>query len=425
MTDFSAEQLQKIRSDFPILTQKINNNPLIYFDNAATTQKPNMVIDAVSNYYKTTNASYQRSSHTLAFETAKMIDNTKKQFLEFINLNPNLYDVIFTKNTTESINLIAYGYFHKIAKTTTIEQRKQQIILVSGAEHHSNLLPWMRVCEEQGYQLAKIPLLSTGELDYMWFDSFVSQNNENIVFLAVTHASNVTGIVTNIERIKEILTANNSIFPLLIDGAQTVGHLALSLNNISPDFFACSAHKMYSPSGVGLLVIKKQYVAKIDPLLIGGGMVASVSKDTYEPFDTEQKFHAGTPNAEAIAGFSAGLNYLKDLGMETVRNHELALRDYFAERIKPFTQLQHIGDINNTNKLGIFAFSIPNWHPHDASDFFDKSGIAVRAGYHCAEPLHYSLNSSGTIRISFGLYNTTQEVDIFITFLLDISKKKF
>ncbi len=281
----------------------------------------------------------------------------------------------------------------------------------------------MRICEEQGYQLAKIPVFLSGELDYTWISTFITEHKSNVVFCAITHASNVTGIITDIAQIKRILEQSDSRIPFLVDGAQTAGHIPLSLASISLDFFVCSAHKMYSPAGIGVLVLRKDFIPQIDPLLVGGGMVASVFQNTYEPFDNDQKFYAGTANAEAIAGFSAGITYLKNRGMENINKHELILRNYFASKISIFSQLKHVGHPTNQNKLGIFAFSIPNWHPHDAADFFDNHGIAVRSGFHCAEPLHHAFRSSGTIRVSFSLYNSLQEIDIFIETLNDLLAK--
>jgi len=401
-----------LRSHFPILTQKIHNSPLIYFDNAATTQKPLSVINAVSEYYSTLNASYNRSSHTLAFQTARQIEQTKQKILTFLDLPTTDYDVFFTKNTTEGLNTLAQGFFTQRALTQTEQMRMQRIILISEAEHHSNILPWMQASQQYGYNLERILLTKTGDLDLEWLDAYVATNKDNIEILSVTHASNVTGLVTDIAKIKAILYKYGTNFPLIIDGAQSIAHTDISLKQVLPDAFVFSGHKMYGPAGIGAVAIKKSLVPCIEPLQIGGGMVQKVTSEYFSPYDSVDKFHAGTLNHEGIIGLSAAIDFITSVGRQNIIEHEKELTTYFSRKLKllPHTS---IGVEEQSNKIGIFSFSIPEWHPHDLADELDKCGIAVRSGYHCAEPLHQLYSVPGTTRVSFGIYNTTEEIDVF------------
>ncbi|WKZ30564.1 MAG: cysteine desulfurase [Candidatus Dojkabacteria bacterium] len=404
---------EQIRSDFPILRRQINGFPLAYLDNAATTQKPHAVIDAVSHIYAHSYANIHRGMHTMAHEASELYESTKKRLLSFVNAKDN-YSVVFTKNMTESSNLVAFSYL------STQKQPQRTIILTSGQEHHSNFLPWLRQSKAKGFAVELIPTLPNGDLDINFYRQFVSFNSDKIALIALSTASNVFGILQPIEDFASIATEHN--IPLFVDGAQTIGHVPTNLEQVNPAFFAASAHKMYAPAGVGMLFIRKDLLQTMEPYILGGGTVSSVTETDYVPKDSEERFVGGTPNIEGIAGLNAAIAYLEDIGMEAVVDHEQMLVTHFQERAREFSYLRFLGDIFHKNHLGLFSFA-SKLHPHDIADFLDQKGIAVRAGAHCAHPLHNLAGETSSVRASFGIYTTREEIDRLFESIRDIHKQ--
>lgn len=409
MSDHFA--LEKIREQFPILKRTINDHQLVYFDNAATTQKPQSVIDAVVNVYENSNANLNRGSHTLAQEAHQIFVNLKDSLHHFFTANVNSFDVAITKNTTESVNIVAHSFFHDAIVNNTKEQNKASIILVSSQEHHSNLLPWIQLQNDFGFTVMYIPLTKDGALDMNAYSELIKHNGSNIKLVAIAHASNVIGSINDVEQ--TIKVAHEQSIPVLIDCAQTVGHIKINLDDLQADFIAGSAHKMYGPSGIGFLFIRKELLKSMSAFMLGGGMVSDVNFDSFEYLPGADRFLAGTQNLEAMAGFSAALTFMTNLGMDNIAEHEQELTKYLLEKLSTIPEVTVIGPQNEPSKLGLVSFTTPV-HPHDLSDFLDKNGIAVRAGAHCAHTLHKLLNISSSLRVSFGVYNTIQEIDYFI-----------
>jgi cysteine desulfurase/selenocysteine lyase len=404
------KDITQIRDDFPILEREINGYPLIYLDNAATTQKPQSVIDAVSHVYSHSYANIHRGLHTMAHEASELYENTKKKLLTFVNAANN-YSVIFTKNMTEASNLVAFSYL------SYQKDLHKKIILTSGQEHHSNFLPWLRMSQENGYSLELIPTLNNGDLDQGFYNEFLKRNADKIAMICLSTASNVFGILSPIEDMVKL--ANEYSIPTFIDGAQTVGHVRTNLASVSPSFFAASAHKMYAPAGVGFLFIRKDLINSLKPFIVGGGMVSSVSEDSYQEKDSEEKLIGGTPNIEGIAGLASAIEYIESLGIDTIATYENSLVTYFQSKIENYPYLNFIGDPYHKRHIGLFSFS-SKLHPHDIADYLDTKGIAVRAGGHCAYPLHSLMGETSSTRVSFGLYTTTTEIDSFFDAISEI-----
>lgn len=391
--------VEKIRKDFPILNREINGKKLIYFDNAATSQKPKSVIDSISHYYEFYNANVHRGVHTLASEATEEYEKSRKKVADFIQVKRE--EVIFTRNTTEAINLVAYTWGRK--NITGGDE-----ILVTDMEHHSNLLPWQILSKEVGARLKFIPLGGNSELELKDLDSLVSNKTK---LLAITQASNVLG---TINPIKEIIAKVRLINPgvvVLVDGAQAVPHLAISLRNLGADFYCFSAHKMLGPTGVGVLWAKKELLEEMPPFLSGGEMNVEVYKDSFVLNALPWKFEAGTPNIADVIGFGAAIDYQNFLGMKEIRDHEKELLTYCLEKFKEIKGIEIYGPKNPEKQLGVLSFNLENIHSHDLASVLDEEGIEVRSGVQCAMPLHHSLKVETSTRASFYLYNTKEEID--------------
>jgi cysteine desulfurase / selenocysteine lyase len=404
MTDFPV---QKIREDFPILHQLVNNRPLVYFDNAASTQKPIQVIKAIAGYYETDNCNIHRGVHFLSQRATETYEDTRKLVQRFINAASS-NEIIFTKGTTESINLVASSFGKKY-----LSQGDE--ILISIMEHHSNLVPWQQVCLERGARIRYIPIHENGELDMNAFRNLV---NEKTKLIAVTHVSNVLGTINPVKEI--IAYAHSFNIPVLIDGAQSIAHLGADMHDLDCDFYCFSGHKMYAPMGIGVLYGKEKFLEELPPYQYGGEMIKTVSTEFTTFNDLPFKFEAGTPNVEGVYGLHAAILYLQKLGLEDIRNYEEEILKYAT------TKLTHIDDIRiigtAKDKTSVISFLIGNIHPYDAGVIIDKLGIAVRTGHHCAMPLIGWYKIPATVRVSFAFYNTNEEIDLLVDAIIKVKQ---
>jgi len=399
----------KIRALFPILHQEVNGKPLVYFDNAATTQKPIQVIEALKNYYEVDNSNIHRGAHTLASRATDYFEQTRNLVKEFINA-PSSEEVIFTKGTTESINLVASTFGRKFIK-------QGDEIIISTLEHHSNIVPWQMLCEEKGAILKIIPIHDNGELDLEAYKNLLSDKTK---LVAVVHASNALGTINPVKEMIE--QAHEFGAKFLLDGAQSTAHLDVNVQDLNCDFLAFSAHKVYGPTGVGILYGKRELLESMPPYQGGGEMIKEVTfaKTTYN--DIPYKFEAGTPNIGDVIAFGEAIRFINQLGKPAIREHENQLLEHASERCAKIKGFIPIGTARE--KVSVLSFSINNIHPFDVGLMLDASGIAVRTGHHCTQPLMERFKIEGTVRASFAVYNTTEEVDRLVESLTKISKRK-
>jgi len=390
--------IQEIRAQFPLLNQKINNNNLIYFDNAATTQKTKSVINAISNYYLQQNSNVHRGVHFLSGHATEKFEETRIVIKEFINA-AKTSEIIFTKGTTDGINLIANGY-RSILK-------KGDEIIISELEHHSNIVPWQICCENSGAILKVLPLLENGEIDFSLLDKMLSNKTK---LIAISHVSNSLGTINPIENI--IKKAHKNGTKVLVDGAQAASHISLNMQKLNADFYVFSAHKMYGPTGVGVLY-GKEALLKNFPVYQGGGeMIENVDFDKTSYAALPHKFEAGTPNIAGVIAFKKAINFISKIGLENIKSYEENLLDYATQKILKIKGVKIYG--SSKNKTGIISFNIKEIHPYDIGVILDKLGIAIRTGHHCTQPVMKRFNIPGTARISFAIYNTKKEVDFCI-----------
>lgn len=391
--------IDSIRKEFPILGRRVKEKPLVYFDNAATSQKPNAVIDSISNYYRNYNANIHRGIHTLAEEATTAYEATRHAVQEFINARSS-EEIIFTRGTTESINLVAYTWGRQHINAG-------DEILISGMEHHSNIVPWQILCEEKKAILKVIPVNDQGEL---CIDSFQELLTERTKLVSVVQVSNALGTVNPVRDM--IRAAHQAGAKILIDGAQSAVHLDIDVQDLDCDFFAFSGHKVYGPTGIGILYGKKELLESMPVFHGGGEMIKEVTfeKTTYN--DLPYKYEAGTPNIADTIALKAALDFIKNTGKAAIRKHEQHLLDYATSRLKQIPGLQIIGEARE--KVSLVSFVIKDIHPQDIGIILDNMGIAVRTGHHCTQPLMKRFGIPGTVRASFALYNTTEEIDALI-----------
>ena len=387
--------VENIRKDFPILERKINGKTLIYFDNAATSQTPTSVIDSISDYYKKYNANIHRGVHSVSEEATEAYESSRKKIQKHFNAKL-CEEIIFTSGTTHSINIIANGYTELLSSDDEI--------IVSGMEHHSNIVPWQMMVEKNHAKLNVIPLKENGELDLDHFKSIISSKTK-VVFL--NHVSNALGIINPIEEIIEISHKNGAV--VLIDGAQSSAHFSIDLQKLDIDYFTASAHKLCGPTGIGFLYGKKELLKKLSPLMGGGEMISDVTFEKTTYADLPHKFEAGTPNISGAIAFGYALDYLNEIGLKNIYNYENELLDYATKSLKKIDGLKIYGDVKN--KTSVISFNIENLHPYDIGSILDKFGIAVRTGQHCAQPIMDHFHISGTVRVSLSFINTKKEVD--------------
>lgn len=388
--------IDRIRKDFSVLHQHIYKRPLIYFDNAASTQKPGQVIDAIRNYYEKDNCNIHRGVHYLSVKATEAFEETRREVKEFIHAR-NTHEIIFTKGATESLNLVAQSFGRAFVSAG-------DEVITSIMEHHSNFVPWQQMCLERGALLRVAGINEKGELDV---DQLRGMLNEKTRLIAITHVSNVLGTINPVKEI--IAMAHAHAIPVLLDGAQGVSHLPVDVTALDCDFYAFSGHKMYAPMGIGVLYGKEEYLDKMPPYQLGGEMIKDVYLDRTTFNELPFKFEAGTPNVEGVAGLRAAMNYLNDLGMDRIALYEDELLYYATNRLSAIPGLRIYGTAGA--KASLISFLINDIHPYDAGMVIDKMGIAVRTGHHCAMPLMDHLKIPGTIRASFSFYNTTEEID--------------
>ena len=390
--------ISKIREQFPILSRKVNGHDLIYFDNGATTQKPQSVITAESNYYKNENSNVHRGVHFLSGLATDKFEATRNTIQNFINAKHS-HEIIFTKGTTDSINIVASGYRSIL--------NKGDEIIISELEHHSNIVPWQMCCEQSGATLKVIPLLDNGSLDMIAFENFLSENTK---LVSVSHISNTLGTINPIEEIIEKAQAVGA--KVMIDGAQAAAHIPINMQSLGADFYCFSAHKLYGPTGVGVLYGKEEVLNELPPYQGGGEMIKEVSfkKTTYACLP--HKFEAGTPNIAGVVAFKAAIDFITELGLSNIAKYEEELLQYATEEVLKIEGLKIYGTAEN--KSGIISFNINELHPYDIGMIVDKMGIAIRTGHHCTQPIMERFNIPGTARISLAVYNTKDEIDVCI-----------
>jgi cysteine desulfurase/selenocysteine lyase len=388
--------IEQIRADFPILSQQIYKRPLIYFDNAASTQKPRQVIEAIRNYYEKDNCNIHRGVHYLSVKATEAYEQTRREAKEFIHAG-NDHEIVFTKGATESLNLVATSFGKRYVNAG-------DEVITSIMEHHSNFVPWQQMCLERGATLRIIGINNKGELNV---DELRQMINSRTRLIAVTHVSNVLGTINPVEEI--IAMAHERDVPVLLDGAQGVSHLPVNVQELDCDFYCFSGHKMYAPMGTGIMYGKEKYLEEMPPYQMGGEMIKDVYLDRTTFNELPFKFEAGTPNVEGVMGLRAAMVYLNDLGMDNIARYEDQLLQHATQKLSEIPGVKFYG--TSSHKASLISFLIGSIHPYDAGMIIDKMGIAVRTGHHCAMPLMDHLGIAGTVRASFSFYNTIEEID--------------
>ena len=391
----------ELRNDFPIFRKKINGKDLVYLDNASTTQKPYTVIDSITDFYSNYNSNIHRAVYQLAEEATNMYEQSREKIANFINARPE--EIIFTRNTTESINLIAHSW-------ARLNLKKDDGVAITEIEHHSNIVPWQILSQEIGTRLEYVGIDENGFLDLEHMIELIA--SKKIKLVSLSHMSNVLGTIVPIERIIRIAHENG--IPVIVDGAQSVPHMPVNVKNMDCDFLVFSAHKMLGPTGVGVLYAKKEYLDKMKPFLSGGDMIKEVFKFHTNYNEVPYKFEAGTPNIADVVGFGAAIEYLEKIGMENIRKHEIYLTDYALESMLSLKYATIYGPRDPKDRGGVISFNIADIHPHDLATIMNDHGIAIRSGHHCAQVLMQRLDVPATSRASFYIYNTKEEIDKFV-----------
>lgn len=395
-SEIHPNTLQGLRDEFPILNTVINGQPLVYLDNGATTQKPQSVIDAVTHYYAAENSNVHRGVHTLSQRATDAFEAVRKKVQTFINARHE-HEIIYTSGTTGSINLVAASFGRKFLQSG-------DSILISAIEHHANIVPWQLICEERGAQLKVIPITATGDLDMAAFEGLL---DETVKLVSVTYVSNALGTVNPVRDIIQQAHAQN--IPVLIDAAQAVQHIGIDVQELDADFLVFSGHKMYGPTGVGILYGKEKWLNAMPPYQSGGEMIKTVTFEKTEFNELPFKFETGTPNIAGVIGLGAAIDFLNRVGLDNIRQHEAALLAYAEEQLKTVPGFRFIG--TPRHRAAVISFLLAGAHPFDVGELLDQQGIAVRTGHHCCQPLMNCFGIPGTVRASFALYNTKEEVD--------------
>jgi cysteine desulfurase / selenocysteine lyase len=387
----------KIRKDFPILKRLIHGKPLAYLDNASTTQKPEAVIGAVADFYRIHNANIHRGIHTLSEEATELYEQSRAKTAEFINAK-SAEEIIFTRNTTESLNLAAVGLADKV--------KNGDNIVITEMEHHSNMLPWRQLALKKGAELRVIPISGAGEIDVKSLNKIIDGKSKIVAF---TLMSNVLGTIVPGKKIMEVAKAHGAV--TVVDGAQSVPHLLTDVQNLECDFLAFSGHKMLGPTGVGVLYGRRELLENMEPVLFGGEMVKFASRERVEWSDLPWKFEAGTPNIADVVAFKTALEYLQKTGMKNVMEHDRGLYEYALGKLEALRNVDIYGPRDPDKASAIISFNVRGVHPHDTGTILDEAGVAIRAGHHCCQPLMRDLGVNGTARMSFYIYNTKDEID--------------
>jgi len=397
--------VEKLKGDFPILSRKVKGKRLVYLDNAATTQKPKVVIDALVDYYSRYNANVHRGVHQLSIEATETYENSRKKVAKFVN-SPTPQQVIFTRGTTESINLVKFAWGSKFVK-------EGDVILLTLMEHHSNMVPWQLLAKEKGARLEYAPITAEGELDMAEFERLLSLSPALVAF---TQCSNVLGTINDAKKLCSM--ARSAGATTVVDAAQSAPHMAVDVQDMGCDFLAFSGHKMLGPTGIGALYGRKELLDSMDPFQSGGDMIKEVHLDGARWNDVPYKFEAGTTNIADAIGLGVAVQYLGALGMDSVRRHEVDLLRYAFEKMSHIPNLKMYGPMDPEARGGVISFNLADIHPHDMASILDEEGVAIRSGHHCAQPLMEHLGIPGTSRASFYVYNSTADIDAFIDALL-------
>ncbi len=400
--------LNKIRDDFPILKSRINNHQLVYFDNAATTQKPQSVIDGISNYYKSYNANIHRGIHSLAEKATEEFEETRSLVKEFINASSE-NEIIFTRGTTEGINLIS-------SSLSKFYFNEGDEIIISEMEHHSNIVPWQMIADENKLNLKVINVSENGEIDMDHFKSLISEKTK---LVSIVYISNTLGTINPVKKIIEKCKENNILS--VVDGAQSSAHKKIDVTDLNCDFYVFSAHKMYGPTGVGVVYGKEEILEKMPPYMGGGEMIKNVSFSNTSYNNLPYKFEAGTPNIGDVIGFKEAINYIKNIGIDNIETYEISLKKYTEDALKKIDGIKVVGTAKD--KVGIFSFTTEKVHYYDLGLLLDAKGIALRTGHHCTQPLMDKYSLDGTARLSLAIYNSTEEVDYFVESLSNLIKR--
>ena len=389
--------LNNIKNQFPIFSKKINGKSLVYLDSSNSSQKPINVLNKLDEFYRYEFSNVGRSIHSLAVKATNKFDETRVSIKNFINAKSK-DEIIFTKNATESINLVASTFGQQ-------NINKGDEILITELEHHSNYVPWHYLRKIKGAVIKFAPINEDGDIEINKFEKLITSKTK---IVGITHLSNVTGTIVPVKEIVEIAHKKN--IPVLIDGCQSAPHIKIDVQDIDCDFYVMSAHKVYGPTGVGVLYGKKKWLENLPPYIGGGGMISEVKKDKITYASLPEKYEAGTmPTAEVIA-FNESIKFMNSIGIENLMNHEKELTNYALEKLKKINAVKLIG--NPKNKAGVISFTIKGIHPHDIATILDEDGVAIRAGHHCCQILHEKLNLSATARVSLGIYNTKEDIDI-------------
>ncbi len=393
------ELIDKVRNDFPTLSTTVNGKPLIYFDNGATSQKPSVVIDAVSNYYRFSNSNVHRGVHYLSQQATQQYEQSRDIIQEFIGAE-NREEIVFTKGTTDAINIVAFSWANKYVQ-------KGDEILITTMEHHSNIVPWQMVCEKKQANLVVADVNSVGEIQ---MDDLKRKIGNKTKLISITHVSNTLGTINPVKEIIELARVNN--IPVLLDAAQSVPHMSLDVKELDCDFLAFSGHKLFGPTGIGVLYAKRKWLEEMDPYQGGGDMIKEVTfkKTTYN--SPPQKFEAGTPNIAGVIGLATAIKYVQNIGFSFIEKQEKQLLEYATNEMLKVDGLKIIGC--SANKAGVISFLIKDIHPFDLGTLLDQQGIAIRTGHHCTQPLMDYYKIPGTARASFSFYNTIKEIDEFV-----------
>jgi cysteine desulfurase/selenocysteine lyase len=417
----------KIRKDFPIFNRKINGHPLVYLDNAATSQKPRAVIEALVDFYSNHNANIHRGIHTLSQEASELVDHARGKVADFVGVSPE--EIVFVRNATEGLNMFMYSWAqHNLVAGDAI--------VLTGLEHHANLVPWQALAESHDLELRIVRFDRTGQILYedehpvsdqgrIRLGSLEQLLDERVKLVSITHASNILGTMTDPKKVRQILKKKKLDPILLVDASQTVPHLPVNFKELECDAAVFSGHKMLGPSGIGVFWAKKSLLESMPPFLYGGDMIAQVRQESSTWNEIPYKFEAGTPNIAGIIGLGAAVEYLEGLGMDQVWSHGQRLTKYTLDSLQPLIDqgwLELFGASDSVGRVGVVSFNIEGVHAHDVAQILDHYGIAIRSGQHCAAPLLHQLDLVATARASLYLYNTTKDIDYFISKLQEVNK---
>lgn len=397
----------RVREDFPIFQRKVHQKPLIYLDNAATTQKPLCVIEAVQSFYSENNANVHRGVHTLSEEATRKYEQAHKDVANFIGAN-SWREIVFTRNATEAVNLVAYAW-------GLWNLKEGDEVIVSLMEHHSNIVAWLNLKRMKGIEVKFIDVTPDGRLNLEHFQTLLSPKTR---LVGITHASNVLGTINPVDEVVKMAKTVGAL--VLVDGAQSIPHFSVNVQSIGCDFLAGSGHKMLGPTGIGFLYARKELLQKMEPFLYGGDMIMEVTTEGATWNELPWKYEAGTPHVAGGIGLSAAIAYFQHLGMNEIVEFESQLTEYTFQKLSEVPDIILYGPRNTENRLGVFSFNLKGIHPHDVAGLLDEDGIAIRSGHHCAQPLMRHLNILGACRASLYLYNTTEEIDLFIRSLYRI-----